>query len=127
LASPHGIVINPTNGHLLVSSYTGNNIYDIDPVAKTFSVLFNASLDGISIAPDGSVLYGAATFTVEHVYGFSLLPGSVGTKVFDAAVNGDADGTALGVGSLSGKIFANTNEGQVIEIDLNDPTDQVLI
>src|SRR5205085_6445150 len=44
-----------------------------------------------------------------------------------AAVNGDADGTALGVGSLSGKIFANTNEGQVIEIDLNDPTDQVLI
>ncbi len=59
LVTPHGIVVDPLNGHLIVSSFTGNNVYDIDPVAKTANVLFNASLDGITISPDGKTLYGA--------------------------------------------------------------------
>jgi RHS repeat-associated protein len=120
LTSPHGIVVNPANGHLIVSTFTGNNVYDVDPVAKTASVLFHASLDGISIAPDGSVLYGAAAPQgIDHVYGYSLVAGSVGNVVFDSGfVAGDPDGTALAVGALAGKLFVNTNQGTVVEVDL---------
>jgi RHS repeat-associated protein len=120
LTSPHGIVINPTNGHLIVSSFSSNNVYDVDPVAKTASVLFHASLDGITISPDGSALYGAAAPQgTDHVYGYSLSPGSVGNQVFDSGlVAGDPDGSALGVGTLAGNIFANTNQGTVVEINL---------
>ncbi|HUP80597.1 MAG TPA: hypothetical protein VM260_18760, partial [Pirellula sp.] len=120
LASPHGIVANPANGHLIVASYTANVIYDVDPLAKTSKVLFNSSLDGISINADGSVLYGAAAPSgLDHIYGYSLIAGSVGNIVFDSGiVLGDPDGAALGGGVLAGKIFANTNKGTIIQIDL---------
>ncbi|HUP82468.1 MAG TPA: putative Ig domain-containing protein [Pirellula sp.] len=128
LAQPHGIVANPTNGHLMVSSYNANVVYDIDPVAKTTSVLFNASLDGISISADGSVLYGAAAPSgLDRIYGYSLLAGSVGNIVFDSGVvSGDPDGTALGGGALAGTLFANNNDGTIIAIDLNTKKQTVI-
>ncbi len=95
LSSPHGIVVNLTNGHLLV---VANGVYDVDPVARTATFLFNASLDGIAIAPDAKVLYGASFNG--HIYGFSLVPGSVGNIVFDSGfVPGGPDGTGVGAGA----------------------------
>jgi hypothetical protein len=120
LATPHGIVTNPLNGHLIVASFTGNNVYDVDPIAKTANLLFHASLDGLTISPDGTVLYGAAAPQgVDKIIGYSLVAGSVGNVVFDSGtVPGDPDGTAIGFGPLSGNIFVNTNSGTVIEINL---------
>lgn len=120
IGSPHGIVTNPLNGHLIVSTFTTNQVWDVDPLAMTKTLLFNASLDGITISPDGSTLYGAlAPQGVDRVRGFDLRSGSVGNIVFDSGVvPGDPDGTALGFGPLAGKIFANTNGGTVVEIDL---------
>ncbi|MGN6545339.1 MAG: putative Ig domain-containing protein, partial [Aureliella sp.] len=128
LASPHGIVANPSNGHLIVSSYTSNVVYDVDPIAKTKQVLFNASLDGISISPDGSTLYGAAAPAgADHVYGFSLIAGSVGNVVFDSGfVPGDPDGAALGSGALAGTIIVNTNQGTILAINLKTKQQTVL-
>ncbi|MCA9157547.1 MAG: hypothetical protein KDA72_04425, partial [Planctomycetales bacterium] len=128
LASAVGVVANPTNGHLLVSSYTANVVYDIDPIAKTKQVLFNASLDGIAVSADGSVLYGAAApSTLDRVYGYSLVPGSVGDLVFDSgSVPGSPDGIALGVGNLAGFIFANTLQGTIIAISLKTKEQTVI-
>jgi hypothetical protein len=120
LVTPHGLVTNPLNGHLIASSFTGNNVYDIDPVAHTFSVLFNASLDGITVSPDGNTLYGArAPQGVDQVTGYDLRPGHVGNVVFNSGtVAGDPDGTALGTGTLAGKIYINTNGGTIVELNL---------
>ena len=120
LATPHGIVVNPLNGHLIVSSFTSNQVWDVDPVAKTKTVLFNASLDGITISSDGSTLYGAvAPQGNDRVRGFDLTAGHVGNVVFDSGVvAGDPDGTRLGVGPLAGNIFVNTNGGTVVEVNL---------
>lgn len=120
IASPHGIVTDPLNGHLIVSSFTSNAVWDVDPVAKTKTLLFNASLDGITIAPDGKTLYGAAApQSVGKLFGYSLVSGSVGALVFDSGlIAGSPDGSALGFGPLAGKIFANTNGGTIVEVDL---------
>src|SRR5262249_38855462 len=37
------------------------------------------------------------------------------------------DGTAVGFGSLAGFVFANTNFGQVWQVDLSNPANMVLI
>lgn len=120
LPSPHGIVVDPLNGHLIVSTFTGNNVYDVDPVAKTANLLFHASLDGITISPDGSTLYGAAAPQgVDRVFGYDLTAGHVGNVVFNSGlVAGDPDGTAISFGAFAGNIFVNTNGGTVVEINL---------
>ncbi len=112
-----GIDVNPSNGHLLVASLS-NVVYDIDPIAKTAKVLFNAFLDGISVSPDGLVLYGA-TVSSSTIVGFSLAAAGLGNIVFDSGpIQGGVDGAALGFGDSAGYIFANTNQGTVVAIDL---------
>jgi autotransporter-associated beta strand protein len=103
---PLGVVANPLNGHLFVSSEDGP-IFDVDPVAKTASVFVNAPRpDGLSIAPDGSVLYAAATHGGGggHVLGYRA---SDGALVFDSGdiggQPGSLDGMALGAGGLAGR------------------------
>jgi autotransporter-associated beta strand protein len=123
-----GIVTNPANGHLLVASFAGS-IYDVDPVAKTANVFISnvPGADGLSIAPDGSVVYAAAEGAGGggHILGYRV---SDGTMVFDSGdVGGEGlDGTALGSGSLAGNIFANTNDGRVLEINLTTKVETVL-
>jgi WD40 repeat protein len=111
-----GIVTDPANGHLLVSTAGGgaNLIYDVDPTTGASRVLFAANVDGLAISPDGKTLYGAGGNS--HVLGYDLATGNL---VFDSgAVPGDVDGTALGTGSLAGNIFANTHAGTIVEVNL---------
>jgi hypothetical protein len=109
-----GIVADPFNGQLYVSTLGLGQIYQVDPTSGNVTLLNNASIDGMSLSPDGSTLYGASEDG--HIYGYSTIDG---TQVFDSGfIDGGPDGTALGVGNLAGNIFTNTNGGQLIEINL---------
>jgi hypothetical protein len=110
-----GMGADPGNGHLFVSTFTNNIIYDIDPVAKTKSVFVNASADGVSVSPDGKTLYAA--LENGHVVGYSI---ATKAQVFDSGfIPGGVDGTAAGAGPVfSNDLFVNTNSGTVYEINL---------
>ena len=112
-----GIIANPANGHLFVSN--GSNIFDVDPLNKT-SVLFNnAPADGLST--DGTNLYASISST--RVLGYNI---ATKAQIFDSGVISTVDGTALGFGSLAGNIFANTNDGRFVEINLATSAQTVL-
>jgi RHS repeat-associated protein len=120
---PQGLVANPANGHLLVGTPGNNTILDVDPIQKTFTVLVRnvPAPDGLSVSLDGSTVYAAARGAGGggHILGFRT---SDGTEVFDSGDIGglapSLDGTAVGAGSLSGFIFANTNDGRVLQVSL---------
>jgi hypothetical protein len=108
---PIGMVANPANGHLFVSS---DRILDIDPIAGSFTPLANIRADGLSISPDGKTLYAAAS--TGHILGFDT---KTGAGVFDSGfIAGGIDGSALGAGPLAGTIYANNNDGTVVEVNL---------
>jgi hypothetical protein len=122
---PTGMVANPVNGHLLVTSQTLNAIVDVDPIAKTSRTLISglSRPDGISITPDGKTVY-VSNYGAGHILGFDM---STSTQVFDSGfISGGADGNALGSGSLAGTIFVNTNDGRVIEVSLSTLAQTVL-
>jgi len=88
---------------------------------RTESVLGSGlGADGLTFSADGKTLYAA-------IYGQSVeaYDLATGKKTFSAAVPG-SDGTALGTGNLDGFIFANTNFGQLIEINLKTGAQTVI-
>ena len=106
-----GLVTNPANGHLYVSTLNNNNVYDVDPVAKTQTLIFNANFDGITLSPDGKILYGASG---NNILGFDLTT-MAHPLVFDSGpITGVPDGAIIGLGPLLGNIYANTNGGTPI-------------
>jgi hypothetical protein len=120
-----GMVANPTNGHLFVSTIGNNQVWEVDPIAKTKSLFVNASFDGLAISADGTVLYGARVYndpaTQGHVWGYDT---STKALVFDSGFLGTVgiDGIALGTGPLAGNLFVNTNDGTVIEVNVTTLT-----
>jgi hypothetical protein len=115
LPSATGIITNPLNGHLFVSTLGNNVIWDVDPVAKSKTLFVNAAPDGLSISPDGKTLYGA--LSTSHIVGYDTTTKAV---VFDSgAIPGGIDGTAVGTGLFAGLIFANTNGGTLVEVNLS--------
>jgi streptogramin lyase len=116
LGSVDGIATDPANGHLFVSS--SNGILDVNPAngdVVNWSATHGGSgygSDGLTFSADGKTLYAA-------IYGNSVQGYDVasGTNVFITLV-AYSDGTALGYGSLAGNIFANTNDGRFLEINL---------
>jgi hypothetical protein len=120
IGEPTGITVDPTNGHLFVSTYNSNNVFDIDPAGPSTTLFTNAFLDGLST--DGTTLYGANPNG--NILGFNIVTHA---QVFDSGpITGDPDGTALGTGTLAGNIFVNTNAGSVIEINLATKVQTVL-
>lgn len=126
-----GIVTDPVNGHLFVSTYGSGGIYDVDPIAKTATLFISADFDGLST--DGKTLYGA-DIANGHILGYDIATKQL---VFDSGFIGSGgtasqgndglpDGTALGFGSLAGNIFANTNAGDVVEINLTTKVQTVI-
>lgn len=107
-----GIWTDPTDGHLISAGYGA--IYDTDPVAKTTRVIVNADVDGISVSPDGQIVYGAAG---GYIFGWNIASGA---QVFQSGYIGSPDGTAViqGSGGFAGSIISNNNDGTV---DLIDP------
>ncbi|HVP37898.1 MAG TPA: hypothetical protein VMS93_01825 [Candidatus Saccharimonadales bacterium] len=110
LPAATGLVTDPITGHVYVSTLGNNQIWDVDPVAKTGHIILSKSADGLTT--DGHVLYMEEG---GHITGYDL---TTHAQVFDSGFISGADGTSLGYGTLAGKIFANTNFGEVYEIDL---------
>lgn len=107
-----GMVADPFNGHLFVSTLGNNEIWNVDPVAKTKTPFVSASADGLTISADGKTVYGEVG---GHILGWST---TTGMQVFDSgAIPGGPDGTAIGAGLFAGELFVNTNSGQVFEIN----------
>jgi hypothetical protein len=112
IGSATGIVANPSNGLLYVS--TGGQIFAVDPIAKTTSVFVNAAADGLTISASGSILYAEAS---GHIFGYDTTSKA---QVFDSgAISGGPDGTAFGSGALAGNLFVNTNLGDLIEVNIS--------
>ncbi len=116
---PHatGIVANPVTGQLFVSTAdvgASPQVFLVDPATKTANLFVKAQLDGLTISPDGKTLYGASGSGT--VVGYDTATGKL---VFQSGViPGHVDGVALGAGTLAGEIFANTNAGTVVEVNL---------
>jgi hypothetical protein len=107
-----GMVADPLNGALFVSTVGSNVVWKVDPVAKTKTVFVNAPVDGLTISADGSTIYGEAN---GHILGWNSTTGAL---VFDSgAIPGGPDGTAIGAGLFAGELFVNTNSGQLFEIN----------
>jgi hypothetical protein len=117
--NPVGLVANPTNGHLFGGGNGNNEVFDIDPIAKTKTLFVNATPDGLAISSDGRVLYLAITggSLAGHILGFDTTTKS---QVFDSGfIPGGIDGTTVGTGSFSNYVFANTNSGTLVEVNLS--------
>lgn len=95
--------VNPSNG--------------ASSVVRTFPNLGDAA-DGVAVTADGKTAYVASG--TGHILGIRLSDGAI---VFDSGslpVSADRpDGIAIGIGSLDGKLFVNTNGGDVFEIDIS--------
>jgi hypothetical protein len=116
LSVPVGLIADPFNGHLFVGAAGSSLIYDVDPIAKTKTpFVSNLTADGLSLSPDGTTLY--AKDVTGHIFGFNT---TTKAQVFDSGfIPGGIDGIAVGTGLFSGLIFANTNGGTVVEVNLN--------
>jgi hypothetical protein len=112
-----GMAGNSTNGHFYVSRPGVASIMEIDPAAGGSVVTtFGNSSDGLTLSSDHKTLY-ATDFSTSpaHIVGWDT---TSYLKVFDSgAVPGGPDGVAIGSGVLAGKLYVNTNDGRVIEIN----------
>ena len=113
-----GIATNPNNGHVFVSTLGNNVIWDVDPIAHTKTPFVLASADGITA--DSTNLYAEVG---QHILGYHI---SNGMQFFDSGFIAGADGAVLGTGSLTGKLFVNTNNGQIVEVDIATDTQTVI-
>lgn len=112
-----GIVVNPNNGNLFVALGGPRQIVEVNPVIGA-SQVFRTGLgipDGLSISLDGKSLF-VAELESNRVRGFDTISGA---QVFDSGfVQGGPDGTALGTGILTGNLYANFNNGTLVEFNL---------
>jgi len=127
MGSPRGMAAYPSlpnapltvglTGHLFVGDSLNDIIYNVDPVAKTKTtfVSVGAGIDAIAFDVDGSHLYVAVSST-NAIRGFNV---SNATVSFNSAVNSSGiDGVAIGLGTLTGYVYANYNSGDVWEYGL---------
>jgi hypothetical protein len=118
-----GVIADPANGHIFVSTINNGVIYDVDPTARTKTVFeTNIQADGLTISSDGKTLYAAINGGASngHIIGFDTTSKA---QVYDSGlIPGGVDGAALGAGSFAGLLFVNTNGGTVVEVTLgNNP------
>jgi hypothetical protein len=106
----NGLWTNPVNGHLLGAG--GSGIVDINPIAGTFTVVTPSGADGVTVSPDGTLVYlnGGQIYRISDgalVGDFGNVSGSDGMGVI----------TAPGNASLDGDIIVNTTIGTVVLVD----------
>jgi hypothetical protein len=113
--NPVGLATDPSNGHLFVSVFM-NGIWNLNPTTGIATELSSQNVDGITFDPGSRILYGA-TADATRVIGINV---DTSANVFDSGfIPNRPDGTALGFGSLAGNLFANTNGGTVVEVNLS--------
>jgi len=106
----YGLWTNPVNGHLIGEGAFGLVDVDVSTATPTFRQINNASSDGVTVSPDGTVVY------TSQVAGYNIATGAL---VFGPVFIAGADG--MGVitsnNALNGNIIVNTNFGQLIMIN----------
>jgi RHS repeat-associated protein len=115
---PIGLAANPQTGLLYVTDNSSGNLYVVDPVAGTWTILLTSVyFDGISVSLDGHTAYVAAG--LDQVLGYDL---SSGANVFSVQLpsspDAGPDGIGVGQGTLAGQLFVNCNDGELIEVNL---------
>jgi len=110
-----GLVSNPLNGHLYVSTLGMNAVYEIDPIAKTKTLFTAGDIDGLAISADGSTLFALSEDT-GTITGYNTITKSV---VFNPLfISTQIDGVVEGRGALLGNLFVNTRDGKIVEVNL---------
>jgi hypothetical protein len=113
LPAATGIITNPTNGHVFVSTLGNGLIVDVNPV-NGMKTTFKSGVSADGLSTDGTILYAA--MNGNSIVGYRI---SDGMEVFNSGfIGGGPDGTALGAERLAGNIYANNNNGEVVEINL---------
>lgn len=129
LSYPEGMAVNPTNGHILITSLSASRIYDYDPAAGNLLTAVSDpngyAFDGVTVSPDGQTVYAAAfsnypTLDTSRIRGYDL---STGQLVFDSGTILDRpDGVAYvpensPITGLAGDLIVNTNLGTVVALN----------
>ncbi|MCU1338704.1 MAG: hypothetical protein JWO19_4285 [Bryobacterales bacterium] len=106
----YGLWTNPVNGHLIGEGAFGLVDVDVSTATPTFRQINNAGSDGVTVSPDGTVVY------TSQIAGYNILTGAL---VFGPVSVSGADG--MGVitsnNALNGNIIVNTNFGQLVMIN----------
>ena len=116
LSSFYGIWGNPTNGHLIATTFSG--LVDIDPVAGSFRVITTAvspvgNPDGLTVSPDGKTVYVEVGGNIDA---YNIITGAF-IRTYAGGGHGP-DGTGVINGGLfNGDIVVNNNDGTVGLID----------
>jgi hypothetical protein len=117
-----GVVTNPANGHVFVTTLGVGKVFDVNPATKTKTLFTSISADGLTISSDGSTLY--ALRSDGHVIGYNT---ATKAQVFDSGfIAGDLDGAALGAGTIKGNLYVNTNDGTLVEVNLVTKAQQLI-
>jgi hypothetical protein len=118
-----GIVANPNNGHLYISTLGMNAVFEVDPIAKTKTLFTNGDIDGLALSSNGSTLYSLNEDT-GMITGYSTTTGAV---TFNPLfVSTQIDGAVQGLPTLGNNLFVNTRDGKIIEVNLTNRTETTI-
>jgi len=107
-----GIATNPVDGTIYVSTIGNGVIFRVNPTTQVQTPFIFAAADGLTVDAAGTTLYAEVG---GHILAYNA---NTGAFLRDLGAIAGADGTAIGTsGNLLGKLFVNTNFGQVWEID----------
>ena len=106
----YGLWTNPVNGHLIGEGAFGLVDVDVSTATPTFRQINNAPSDGVTVSPDGTIVY------TSQVAGYNIATGAL---VFGPIFISGADGMGIitSNNALNGNIIVNTNFGQLIMIN----------
>jgi hypothetical protein len=119
--NPVAVISNPLNpGHVFIDQYSIAAITDVNTATGASHVVLPVIADGIDFDAATNTMYAATVFDgvrTTAVQGYNL---TTGIPVFPSpiVIPGFPDGIALGRGSLAGNLFANTNGGDLVEINI---------
>lgn len=117
---------NPVNGHIISSGLDG--LVDIDPVTGAFHVIaaVGASIDGVTVSPDGTIAYVELGGTIQS---YAIATGAL-IHTFFTGHAPDGTGVISG-GKFDGDIIVNNNDGTLGLLDPDkadgDPLQFVII
>jgi hypothetical protein len=111
----------PVNGHIIASSYQG--LIDINPLTATFRMIAaNPGADGVSISPDGSIVYAEAG---GNILAYSYTSGALLHTYSGGGNSPDGTGVISG-GKFNGDVVVNNNNGTVGLIDVTSGTETII-